>query len=70
MTVYSLYRRMKQRQSWDRVLTVLRQQRRVALGHKAQPSVAIVDSQSVSTILKGGSVVMMQVRELKGASDT
>jgi putative transposase len=70
MTVYSHYRRMKQRQSWDRVLTVLRQQTRVALGHKAQPSVAIVDSQSVSTTSKGDSGVMMQVRELKGASDT
>lgn len=70
MTVYWHYRRMKERQSWDQVLTVLRQQRRVALGHKAQPSVAIVDSQSVSTTSKGDSGVMMQVRELKGASDT
>ena len=60
-TVYSCYHRW----AWNGVLeqlhAALREQARAAKGKKAQPSAAIVDSQSVKTVAKGGSPVYCNV---------
>lgn len=69
-TVYSHYRRMRLRGTWDRVVTILREEARRTLGRAAEPRVAIIDSPSVKTTSKGGSAVMTQGRKLKGASGT
>lgn len=68
MTVYSHHRRMRQRGTWDRVLKTLREATREAVGRTAEPSVAILDSQSVKTTLKGGSATMTPARRSKVAS--
>jgi hypothetical protein len=48
----------------------LREQGRKALGRNATPSVAIIDSQSAKTALKGGGAVTTRARKSKGASAT
>lgn len=68
MTLYSQFRRLRERGVWDRILTVLREQARLRAGRRAQPSVAIIDSQSVKTALKGGNVALTRARKSKGAS--
>jgi putative transposase len=40
--------------TWEAVNTALREQRRISAGRKAQPSLAIIDSQSVKTTEVGG----------------
>jgi putative transposase len=42
---------------WQRVTTALREQGRKAGGRDAAPTVAIIDSQSAKTALKGGGAV-------------
>lgn len=54
MTLYFQFKRMRERGAWDRVLTTLRERTRERAGKKASPTVAIIDSQSVKTALKGG----------------
>jgi putative transposase len=54
-TVYSCYHRWTWNGTLDKVHTALRAQVRQAQGKKAQPTAAIVDSQSVKTVAKGGS---------------
>ena len=62
--VCNTFARWRQRGVWDVLLALLRQQVR------AKPSVAIIDSQSVKTVSKGGSADMTQAKESKGASAT
>jgi putative transposase len=51
--VYARFRRWRLSGVWERVLIALREQERERRGKKAQPSVAIIDSQSVKTTGKG-----------------
>jgi len=69
-TVYQQFRTWRMRGTWERVNTALREQGRQARGRNTMPSVAIVDSQSAKTALKGGGAVTMRARKSKGASGT
>jgi transposase len=66
ITLYFQFKRMRERGVWDQVLITLRER----AGRKATPTVAIIDSQSVKTTLKGGSAVSMRARRPKAASVT
>jgi hypothetical protein len=44
----------------------LRKKLRVIMGRNLDPSAAIVDSQSVKTVERGGSQVMMELKRLRG----
>lgn len=48
-TVYSYFRRWRLEGVWDRVLAALRMQMRTRQGRNAEPSAAIIDSQSIKT---------------------
>ena len=48
-TVYSYFRRWRLEGVWDRVLAALRMQMRTRQGRHAEPSAAIIDSQSIKT---------------------
>jgi putative transposase len=56
-TVYTTFRRWRLNGTWHRVHAVLREAVRRQVGKQAQPSVVIVDSQSVKTAQKGGAAV-------------
>ena len=68
LTLYFTFRRMRQRDVWEEVLRHLRQRARVKAGKNKEPSVAIIDSQSAKTALKGGSGGMMRARKPRVAS--
>ena len=53
-TVYSFYRRAKEKKLWDKILEVLVEKTRQQAGKNSAPSYAIIDSQSVKTVYKGG----------------
>ena len=53
-TVYSFYRRAKEKKLWDKILEVLVEKTRQQAGRNSAPSYAIIDSQSVKTVYKGG----------------
>lgn len=48
-TVFYYFQRWRREGVWDRVLEVLHMQMRVKEGRDAQPSAAVIDSQSVKT---------------------
>ncbi len=48
-TVYDYFRKWQRQGVWDRVLEALRMQMRVKEGREAQPSAAVIDSQSIKT---------------------
>lgn len=48
-TAYSYFRRWKRAGIWEQVNAALRRDLRVTLGREAEPSAAIVDSQSIKT---------------------
>jgi len=48
-TVYLYFREWKRAGIWEQVNTALRRQLRVAVGREAEPSAAILDSQSIKT---------------------
>jgi len=52
------------------LLALLRQQVRAKAGRRARPGAAIIDSQSVKTVSKGGSADMTRARGSKGANAT
>ena len=48
-TVYHYFRKWQREGVWDRVLETLRMQMRSKQGRDAQPSAAVIDSQSIKT---------------------
>jgi len=67
-TVHEHFRVWRDRGAWERVGQALREQGRTAGGRNAAPTVAIIDSQSAKTALKGGGAVMTRAKRSRGAS--
>jgi putative transposase len=67
-TVYDYFRQWREDGTWERINAALREKLRLKLGHEAQPSAAILDSQTVKTTEKGGRVAMMRARKSRDAS--
>ena len=57
-TVWSSFRTWRRDGTWERMNTALREAVRRKQGREATPSAAIIDSQSIKTTQKGGSVGM------------
>ena len=53
---------------WETINTALREAVREKAGRKRWPTAAIIDSQSVKTVQKGGSAVLMRASRSKGAN--
>jgi transposase len=51
-TVYDYYRQWRPQGRWERINTMLRERLRIQLGRDAQPTAAIIDSQSVGSLPK------------------
>jgi len=69
-SVYHLFRIYRLRGVFERIHHQLRRNLRQLAKRAANPSVGIVDSQSVKTAEKGGSEDSMGVRKLKVGNDT
>jgi transposase len=69
-TVHEHFRGWRDSGVWERIGKTLREQGRRAKGRKATPRVAIVDSQSAKTALKGGGAVTTRARRSRAASGT
>ncbi len=52
--VFYHYAKWRRRGTWERINAALRERHRVAIGRQAQPTAAIIDSQSVRTTEAGG----------------
>src|ERR1035441_10230121 len=70
LSVHQQFRAWRHNGTWERVTKTLREQGRKAGGRNATPSVAIIDSQSAKTALKGGGAVTTQARRSRGVSGT
>jgi len=64
-TVYDYFRRYRRDGTWKRIHDVLLIQVRLEAGREASPSAAIIDSQSVKTAEKGGTVATMPGRKFR-----
>lgn len=62
-TVYMYFRKLQRDGRWQRLNDALREDVRVGMGRQAQPSAAIIDSQSVKTTQKGGHAATTQANE-------
>ena len=64
-TIYDYFRKYRRDGTWKRIHDVLHIQVRLEAGRQASPSAAIIDSQSVKTAEKGGTVAMMPERKFR-----
>ena len=69
-SVYQQFRSWRDGGTWDRVGKTLRERGRMEKGRNATPTVAIIDSQSAKTALKGGGAVTTRARKSRAASAT
>lgn len=69
-TVYSQFQRWQRSGIFIRLHDHVRGSLRTLLGRAADASAGIIDSQSVKTTEKGGSVAMMEQKKLKGGKGT
>ena len=67
-TVYSLFRDMSHDGRWEKLNDVLRSMDRAQAGRAQESTVVIIDTQSVKTGEKGGSMAMTPTRRSTGAS--
>ena len=67
-TVYDYFRAWRDSAVWERVNQALRERVRMKMGRHAQPSLAVVDSQSVPTTSKGGFEAMTSTKTSKGVN--
>lgn len=66
--VKGYWRRWKNNGLWQKLNDKLRTELRENAGRNAQPTAAIIDSQSVKTVQKGGRVAMMRAKKPRVAS--
>lgn len=69
-SVYSQFLRWRDREIFIRMNKTLRRSLRTLLGRNPEASAGIVDSQSVKTTEKKGSLGLMEARKLKVGKDT
>ena len=67
-TVHEHFRAWRDSGVWERIGKALREQGRLAKGRNATPTVAILDSQSAKTALKGGGGDTTRARKSRVAS--